>query len=162
MAFSPDGKTLAAGFQAFYSGGVVLCDTAGRKLLAEIPIPLKEGGVWAVAFSPDGKTLATGYAGPRGGGAGSVAVQFAGFAEVKPSKRGEELEIGGVVLWDLASRQRLDDDPLPVVGAFVRSVAFSPNGKSLAAGYGAVGGKVGGVVLWDAAARGALRLTNPS
>ena len=33
----------------------------------------------------------------------------------------------------------------------VRSVAFSPDGKTLAAGYGGVGGGGGGVVLWDVA-----------
>ena len=64
----------------------------------------------SVAFSPDGKTLAAGY-GVGGGG-------------------------GGVVLWDVAARKRLADDPLPVKEGYVQSVAFSPDGKTLAAGYG--------------------------
>ena len=35
---------------------------------------------------------------------------------------------------------------------YVTSVAFSPDGKTLAAGYSGAGGGVGGgVVLWDAA-----------
>ncbi len=161
VAFSPDGKTLAAAFGFQVIGGVVLWDVATRNRLADEPLRVSEGTVWELAFSPDSKTLAAGYAGPRGGGAGPVPVQFAGFAEVKPSKRGEELGIGGVVLWDLASRQRLNDDPLPVVEGFVRAVAFSPDGKSLAAGYGAVGGKVGGIVLWDVAARRRLADDQP-
>src|SRR5208337_1337952 len=57
VAFSPDGKTLAAG----YGGGVILWDVAARRRLAEDPLPVKEGNVWGVAFSPDGKTLAAGY-----------------------------------------------------------------------------------------------------
>ena len=77
----------------------------------------------SVAFSPDGKTIAAGYDGV-GGGVG-----------------------GGVVLWDVAARKRLADDPLPVKEGDVRGVAFSPDGKTIAAGYG---GRVGGgVVLWD-------------
>ena len=73
---------------------------------------MKEGDVSSVAFSPDGKTLAAGYGGVGG---------------------------GGVVLWDVAARQRLAEEPLPVKEGNVESVAFSPDGKTLAAGYG-VGG----------------------
>ena len=40
----------------------------------------------------------------------------------------------------------------------VGGVAFSPDGKTIAAGYG-VGGGGGGVVLWDVAARSAWRTT---
>ena len=124
VAFSPDGKTLAAGYGGVGGGGgVVLWDAAGRKRLAEDPLPVKEGDVQSVAFSPDGKTLAAGY--------GSVGVGG-----------------GGVVLWDAAGRKRLAEDPLAVKEGDVQSVAFSPDGKTLAAGYG--GDRVGGgVVLWD-------------
>jgi len=83
-----------------------------------------------VAFSPDGKTLAAGYG--VGVGGGRVGL------------------VGGVVLWDVAARKRLADDPLPVKGGHVQSVAFSPDGKTLAAGYGVgVGGGRGEAVLWD-------------
>ena len=90
-----------------------------------------EGLDWCVAFSPDGKTLAAGYAVFSGGSGG-----------------------GGVVLWDAQRRTRLPAGPLPVAEGDVASVAFSPDGKTLAAGY-AVGGGVrgGGVVLWDAQRR---------
>ena len=57
------------------------------------------------------------------------------------------------MLWDVAARKRLVDEPLPVKEGGVRSVAFSPDGKTIAAGYGVSGGDGGGVVLWDVAAR---------
>jgi WD40 repeat protein len=55
-----------------------------------------------------------------------------------------------VVLWDTARRERLQEKPLAVTEGGVSSVAFSPDGKTVAAGYSFAGG-VGGVVLWDAA-----------
>ena len=89
VAFSPDGKTLAAGYGLIgLRGSVVLWDVATRKRLAEDPLRVEEGNVQSVAFSPDGKTLAAGH----GGG------------------------VGGVVLWDvaliiLAAPRRLNRQP---------------------------------------------------
>ena len=104
MAFSPDGKTIAAGYGVDAGdGGVVLWDVAARKRLADEPLPVKEGDVRSVAFSPDGKTIAAGY-----GGSGDV---------------------GGVVLWDVAARKRLVDEPLAVKEGDVVSVAFSPTAR---------------------------------
>ncbi len=124
VAFSPDGKTLAAGYQVtlgLKGGGVVLWDLAARKRLGDEPLPVKEGGVRSVAFSPDGKTLAAGLHSVNG--------------------------VGGVVLWDLAARKRLVDEPLSVKEGEVSSVAFSPDGKTIAVGYGNDQGS--GVVLLD-------------
>ena len=55
VAFSPDGKTLAA---ASTDKTVILWDVASRKPLGE-PLKGHEDRVWSVAFSPDGKTLAS-------------------------------------------------------------------------------------------------------
>ena len=35
-----------------------------------------------------------------------------------------------MILWDVAARKRLVDEPLPVKEGDVRSVAFSPDGKT--------------------------------
>src|SRR5208337_4543191 len=66
VAFSPHGKTLAAGYGGFGGGGVVLWDVADRKRLGEGPLAVTKGGFRSVVFSPDGKTLATVY--DSGGG----------------------------------------------------------------------------------------------
>jgi WD40 repeat protein len=75
VAFSPDGKTLAAGFRSGVEGGVVLWDVAARKRLLNGPLAVKEGEVRGVAFSPDRKIIATAFVGIGG--------------------------VGGVVLWDV-------------------------------------------------------------
>ncbi len=55
-------------------------------------------------------------------------------------------------MWDTATQRRLVAEPLlvPVTGSVVESIAFSPNGKTLAAGYhGLMSGYKNGVVLFD-------------
>ncbi len=111
VAYSPDGKTIVAGYCDSHNGsGVVLWDVATRKPLVDEPLPVKEGEVELIAFSPDGKTIAAGF-------------------------RGESRD-GGVVLWDAAARKRLSDEALTVTGWHVKSFAFSPDSKTIAAVLG--------------------------
>ena len=172
VAFSPDGKTIAAGYGGGGGGGVVLWDVAARKRLADDPLPVKEGEVRGVSFSPDGKTIAAGYGGDDGGdggvvlwdvtrrqqrlAAGPLPVREGRVAGVVFSPDGKTLAAGyyesdggGVVLWDVARRQRLEGKPLSVREGRMAGVSFSPDSKTLAAGYD--GGDGGGVVLWDVA-----------
>jgi WD40 repeat protein len=133
VAFSLDGKTLAAGYGRFIEGGgVVLWELSARDRLAGEPLPMREGSITSVAFSPDGRTLAAGHHRFRIDGGGS-----------------------GVVLWDMSTRKRLAEEPLPVKEGKVSSIAFSPDGKTLAAGYYrfGVGDSKFGVVLWDMSTR---------
>jgi WD40 repeat protein len=80
-----------------------------------------------MAFSPDSRVLATG-----------------GYAPY-----------GGVILWDLQSRQQIGE-PLKGPGDWgVSSVAFSPDGRVLAAGgyVGSFGDEDSTVILWDLQSR---------
>ena len=81
VAFSPDSKTLAAGYVRSSGASVALWDVAERKLVVEESLPVTYGSVTSLAFSPDCKTLAAGYGYVRGLHTG-----------------------GGVLLWDVAGR----------------------------------------------------------
>jgi RNA polymerase sigma factor (sigma-70 family) len=142
VAFSPDGKTLAAG------GGV-----GGVKEHGEVKVwdlaTLEErtffrgdtGRVTSVAFSPDGKTLAAGMH--------DYSVIRPGPDDASPD--GKTLAPGAgdgaIRLWDVDTgreRARLREN---VYSA--RAVAFSPDGKTLAAVHTV--GRYNQVTLWDLA-----------
>ena len=159
-AFSPDGKTLAAGNR----GGVILWDVStGQELLLLTVIPGRANvGFLSVAFSPDGKTLAS------GDGDGCIRLWDVATGKrlrkmerhrqwveaVAFSPDGKTLASGGfdhaVRLWDSATGEEL----CPGEGHQHRVVgfAFAPDGKTLASyGHDAT------VRLWDAATGKELR-----
>jgi WD40 repeat protein len=108
VAFSPDGKTLAAGNN---DGGIDLYAVATGKHLQHLgsgPRSLKDfhvAGVGALTFSQDGKTLL------------SVETFLAGRGVRK------------VELWDLTTGKKL---PVPSVAGSIYHAALSPDGKKLA------------------------------
>src|SRR5207249_3332769 len=119
VAFSPDGKFLASG-----SNGktVKLWDIATGKEQATLRDTVY---VYALAFSPDGKALAS-----AGGFQPLAAVTFQSFDEIP--KKLDFKEFGELTVWDLATgtmRRFFRGE-----AGRINSVAFSPNGKTLASG----------------------------
>jgi WD40 repeat protein/tRNA A-37 threonylcarbamoyl transferase component Bud32 len=131
-AFSRDGKLLAAGVDD-RSVGVWDVSTGRRLQMFDVTVGYRhnrvEGWPCCVAFSADGQRLAVGCAGSP------------------------DLP-GSLQLWDLATRQVVLT-PKGFFGGGVSSVAFSPDGKQLAAAVGFYQGgdkdNLGEVRVWDAA-----------
>jgi WD40 repeat protein len=152
LAFSPDGRTLAA---VSADGTVTLWDPASRSLRHEFTA----GGYRAgVGFSPDGKTLAT--TGSVGGvelwdvASGARRGRIAGFAlsgDVALSADGALVAFakGGSLVpqaevWDVANGSLVARMEGGREEGDARAVALSPDGRMLAVGgYGTV------VRLWD-------------
>jgi WD40 repeat protein len=142
VAYSPDGKTLAAG-----GLNVQLWDAARRTLLATRPLP---GGTItnAITYSPDGHLIAIARSDGTGWllDAGTLApvgdpfrVTAKGNAEsVAFSPDGKILATGGddgtLRLWSLADPARPRQLAVaPDSGTYVYTVVFSPDGKTIAA-----------------------------
>ena len=152
VAFSPDGKLLAAAGDA---GEVALWDTASNKLTATLHGE-QTGRMFSVAFNPDGSTLATAGAdntimlwdvasrAPRGA---PVQGHTAPVHALAFSPDGQLLASGGedntVRLWDATSGAAIGQ-PLRGHTAPVRAVSFSSDGAVLASGS-----DDGTIRLWD-------------
>ena len=140
LAFSPDGKTLATGLNPSNdSGRVYLWDVATGRKTADLDTPGKHSTLYAMAFSPDGKTLATG---------------------TSPNDPLDPNDTGNTYLWDVATGRKTATLASPIPGSTVYSVAFSPDGKTLATGT--TNNDDGKTYLWDLATRRPVAtLTSP-
>jgi RNA polymerase sigma factor (sigma-70 family) len=158
LAFSPDGKTLAAG--EWDGGKVHVWDAAtGKEIKAWAA---HTGTVTAVAFSADGKRLVTGGADKAvilwDAVTGTKVRSFDGHTDrplcVTLSPDGTLLATGAADatarLWDAANGKELHVLKAHKYG--VGAVAFSPDGKLLL-----TGGHDGKIDLWEAATGKAVK-----
>ncbi|MDT4897821.1 MAG: hypothetical protein QOH25_2898 [Acidobacteriota bacterium] len=111
VAFSPDGKLLASGDD---NGVVIIWDVAARRMIGQ-PLAAHQKGVYSLAFSLDGSTLASGS-----------------YSELNAGSKIAE-DVGEIYLWNVATRER-KGDALKGHASLVQSLAFSPDGKTLASG----------------------------
>jgi WD40 repeat protein len=129
LRFSPGGEMLAVSrcrrSADCESGEVQLWEVATARLLHK---PSAEG-VNSLAFSPDGAILAMGLCGDLQGGSGLACYG------------------GKIVLWDV-QKQRPFGQPMLGHSDEVLTVAFSPDGKTLASGGGNTDPSI---ILWDVA-----------
>ncbi|SCK49763.1 WD40 repeat domain-containing serine/threonine protein kinase [Streptomyces sp. WMMB 322] len=166
VAFSPDGRTLAAGVQ---QGKLRLWDVATRKQRATLEQRDERGEeqlqrISSVEFSPDGKVLA-GAAGDHTVGLWDLAGrrQVATF-EASPTDQVRDIafspdgkvlatgsEDGKVRLWDVDSSETRRIATLDH-GQPVWNVVFSPDGGTVAsAAYDPAGSSLHTAMLWDVA-----------
>jgi WD40 repeat protein/serine/threonine protein kinase len=151
LAFSPDGKTLAA-VRPFM--GTELLDVLTGHSKRTLQTATGSSAVWATAFSPDGKSLVT------GGGGGTANVWDVETGNLRFALEGHTSLINAIVfspdgaivatgsddsrvrLWDAATGQ----ERMTFNGTKgIKSLAFSPDGNTLAAGD-----SHGGVRYWRA------------
>jgi photosystem II stability/assembly factor-like uncharacterized protein len=107
FSFSPDGKTLAAGF----SKNIIIWDITSGQLINTITLDLNPVRINSLAYSPNGKSLAIGT------------------------------EIGALIIWDIAKNQ---PQASLIAYSYLSSLAFSPDGSLLA-----TVSPGSPVVLWD-------------
>ncbi len=167
VAFSPDGKLLAGRVQMLDDqdgpSEVILWDVASRRTVRTIGVPTVR--TVAVAFSPEGQTLATSGSDRAvrvwdvGSGREIRCIDGVGGGALAHSPNGQMLVMigggGSLTFWDVAANRRRPTPELETEAFRAWSIAFSPDGRTLAAGGAINDGKnrneQGQVRLYDLA-----------
>ncbi|HVC93939.1 MAG TPA: hypothetical protein VND64_09620, partial [Pirellulales bacterium] len=146
MRFSPDGLLIAAA--ELEQGSIRLRDAETGQAVRELPVTVDQGVIPdSVAFSPDNRLLAVGY-----GGMPNVS-----YIELWEIDRSERLAV-------LPGTTDIPGFNTTAGNGIVSALCFSPDGKYLAAGFGAIKdltvGKMGQFPLkvYDVATRRAIRI----
>ncbi len=163
VAFSPDGKTLAAAGHK----EVLLWDVVEAKLLKRLGTGEIGGAVHALVFSPDGKWLAAGEGRPSGSGAvrmfelesGGLLRSLEGPKDtvyaLAVSPDGKFLAAGSadklVYVWNAADGELATT--IKDHNDWVLAVAFSPDGKLLASAGADKAAMIWEVGSWKSAAK---------
>lgn len=127
LDYSPDNSRLAAGYlnelreRGDERSGAVIWNVEDRSALVD-RLPSLTNEVMDVAFNPDGSTVAGAYY-----NTGSIC---------------------GIIHWDAKRRTRLATHPFELNGASPTSIAFSPDGTSIALGLKSRSGD-GEIAIWD-------------
>ena len=167
IAFSPDGKTLVTGVTDGNLGDMIhVWDVETGTFLRNLNKRERTdggGAVYSLAFSPDGRTLAGGQIDGKislwsvGTGASLRATPAVAnsigshpILNLAFSSDGETLaagvEDGTLHLYDVKTATHIDT--INYMPSNIRSIAFSPDGKTLAIGSGY---NAGAISLWDTA-----------
>lgn len=172
VAFSPDGKRLAAGagqtYHATEPGIAKVWDVATKE---EVATAKPKGVVWEVAFTPDGKTLALSGGLWESRAEATLLDLESGELRELPWTGGHNHILKGIAIspdgkllatdcyqsisvWSL-EEQRVVFETRNLLKSFVLSLAYSPDGKTLATCGSPMRGHVdnepGELTLWDTA-----------
>ncbi len=147
LAFSGDGAYLAS---TGYDRKILLWDTGTWQQVATFPI--READLNTIAFSPAGSLLACGqtvWDATSGEIVHTLLERVNEPAHVAFSPDGSRVAVdasGKIKVWDVASWQEVLSFTAPVESRWLFGIAFSPDGKWLAAGSG----QNGTVYFWSA------------
>lgn len=126
VAYSPNGKMLASGG---VDARIILSEAATGKMIRTLTTGKLP--VLSLAFNKEGTILAVGTL----------------------NREDQTLAVGAdrptIILWDASTGQQLNQVQMFNDGRSVRSIAISPDGKTLAAGLSNRKPKMGKIILWD-------------
>ena len=156
FSFSPNGKTIATSSSSRDSDGIIIWDVTAHQ-----PIDKYQGSnIWDITYSPDGKILVS--IGSDGiilwdtTASPPLSEQLSGKDSKGVFSPTQEIlatygNAGSLTIWDMTTHQPIDQ-PFITPSGNVTSIAFSTDGKFMAAGD-----DNSNITLWDVASHKVLK-----